>query len=90
MAILSWAAKNSLRGTVCDFDIYLYLFYIFMGPIYKTTFRGFFSERGLVDFFTYALAPFLSNITSNMETYTISHLSEQEMYRFLLCKYVKV
>jgi hypothetical protein len=34
---------------VCDCDIYLYL-NIFMGPIYKTAFRGFFSERELVDF----------------------------------------
>jgi hypothetical protein len=32
--------------------------------LHKTTFRGFFSEKELVDFFTNDLAPFLSNITS--------------------------
>jgi hypothetical protein len=42
----------------------------------KTRFADFLWERTR-RFFTYTLAPFLSNITSNMETRTISHLSEQ-------------
>jgi hypothetical protein len=42
----------------------------------KPRFADFFWERTR-RFFTYTLAPFLSNITSNIKTCTISHLSEQ-------------
>jgi hypothetical protein len=37
---------------------------------HKTPFRGFFLCAGLVDFFTYVLAPFLTTITSVNRTYT--------------------
>jgi hypothetical protein len=45
-----------------------------------TTFRVFFPEKEIVHFcrfFTYTMAPYLSNITSSMEMYTMSHLPEK-------------
>jgi hypothetical protein len=44
---------------------------------HKTPFRGFFLCAGLVDFFTYVLAPFPTNIISVHRTYTFLNLSEQ-------------
>ncbi len=49
---------------------------------HKTTFRGFFCKK-LVDFFTYALAPFLTTINSVHRTYTF-YTYRNKLTNFLL------